>query len=284
MTGAGLIAANQATVDVETLDVGNSATPADAATVRVLSGAAVTADTVRIGDPEGLGTAATANLEVTGGGSRVELNPGGAMTVGANAGAISNQGVVDLVDGGTLDTSAGTLAIRSSGVLNIDGGRLTTAPIMTQQGVVAFGSGTIDWRGDYDVGIGGLLGTDLQLSGGQELLVGGATTIDADASLSIDGGAFETDTLTNNGEFAFGSGRFRLAAEDLTVGAGGLLGGNVTLAPREGPRRRSNDQRRLGGDARIGWRNAHRRHSGQRRTRCLRRWTTEHRRLARKPG
>ena len=155
VSGAGLVAANQAAVRVQTLDLGNSAAPDDSATARVLSGAAVAADTIRVGDPEGLGVAATANLEVGGGGSGVELNPGGAMTIGANAGTLSNQGVVDLVDGGTLDTSVGTLAVRSSGVLNIDGGTLTTAPIATQQGLVQFSGGTIDWRGDFAVGVAG---------------------------------------------------------------------------------------------------------------------------------
>ena len=79
----------------------------------------------------------------------------------------------------------------------------------------------------------GLLGTDVGLSDNQELLVGGTTTIDAAAALTINGGALETDALTNNGTFAFQSGHLRLAAQDLIVGSGGLLGSDVTLGPNK---------------------------------------------------
>lgn len=228
-SGAGLVTANQAQVSVDTLQLGSTLAPEISATARVLSGGALTADTIRVGDPDALGTAASANLEISGGGSRVELTFGGAMTIGANGGTLANQGVVDLADGGVLDASSGTLAIRSSGMLNINGGTLSTAPITTGQGLVQFGTGTIDWRGDFAIATSGLLGTDVTLASDQELIVAGATTIDPAATLTINGGSLETETLADDGDFGFLSGRLRLTAQDLTVDAAGLLGGNLTL-------------------------------------------------------
>ncbi|MCA9101714.1 MAG: hypothetical protein KDA63_11215, partial [Planctomycetales bacterium] len=227
--GTGLVATNQAQIGVTTLDVGSDTAPGDVATAQIGSGASLVADTIRVGSPDAQGTAAAATLEINGGGSRVELTAAGQMTIGANGGLLANAGTVALTDGGVLDTSAGSLELRSSGVLNINGGTLVTAPIAAPQGVLNFSSGTIDWRGDFTVGVGGLLGTQTTLSGNQNLLVAGTTSLDAAAKLTINGGALETGSITGDGVLDFVSGSLRISNDDLAIAAGGLLGSNVAI-------------------------------------------------------
>jgi len=80
------------------------------------------------------------------------------------------------------------------------------------------------------VGAGKIFGTALTLDASKGLVVGGATTIYADGTLTLDGGSITTGLLVNSGgTFAFNSGTLALTTLPMYVRPSGILGDSVVI-------------------------------------------------------
>ena len=137
---------------------------------------------------------------------------------------------VTVSSGGTLDVFD-TLRVYSGNPLLIDGGNafFRGDVVVDDPADFSFALGFLSLGADLTIDSGGLLGSDLALETGRELIVGGTTTIGISRNLSVNGTRFSTGTLVNNGSFDFISGTFALTDADLTVGSTGLFGSALEL-------------------------------------------------------
>ena len=153
-------------------------------------------------------------------------------SIGGTAIAQGGHGTVTIGAGGTMAV-AGSVKVWSSGQLTINGGSLAVGSLDANPGNFDWGSGSFDvTKGDLIIGTGGPVG-NVTLGSGQgdrtELSVSGQTSIVAGAQLTVNGGAFSTGTLTDNGSVAFDAGSFTLKHDSLTIGSAGIFGDSFTI-------------------------------------------------------
>ena len=121
----------------------------------------------------------------------------------------------------------GTTTLAGYNTLSIDGGTFATGSLVNNGGF-AFNSGTFNLTSDdLTVGNGGLFGPLLLMDYNKNLNVSNNTTVDAGATLYMNGGHFSSGTTTNNGTV-------ELDGPVATIGGGtftnnGLLTGNGTV-------------------------------------------------------
>ncbi|MEX2307004.1 MAG: hypothetical protein WD738_05400 [Pirellulales bacterium] len=174
------------------------------------------------------GASSAANLTIRDAGSTVSLSLGTDLVIGH---ASTGTAVINVQDGGALTVGAGGETIlNATGEINIDGGSVDLQTLTDNGGTINFVAGSLSYLGNLTVGIGGMLGTDLTLTGTRQLTLDGATTVDAFHSLTLDGGSISTGSLVVNGTFAFNSGTLSITGVGgLTVGSGGPFGSAFTL-------------------------------------------------------
>ena len=143
--------------------------------------------------------------------------------------ASSQGGDVTVTNSGLVDVG-GTLKLRSGSTLNINGGIVAANGFEDLGGTMNFTAGSLSIANDLELTATGMLGNYEAIDSHKTLTIGGATTIGLGTTLEINGGAFTTGALVNNGAFEFTGGTFALTSDILTVGAGGLMGGVVELA------------------------------------------------------
>lgn len=173
-------------------------------TVRIRSGGVLNSNYVVLGNSQTTGLAhingnwnITNDLEV--GGQSVGLNIYPALSATMN-----------LNSGGTVAVG-GVLKLYSAGVINMNGGTLQLTSLQPESGIINFNAGTIKWTGswnaDYDQ-LQALLGTTPVLRQDQTVEVGGHTFLSS--TLTLNGGTFRTETISNLNKLSIQSGLFEL--------------------------------------------------------------------------
>ncbi|MDP6634317.1 MAG: PEP-CTERM sorting domain-containing protein [Phycisphaerae bacterium] len=165
---------------------------------------------------------------VTVSGSGSSWTCSGGLYIGGSDTDDGGTGVVTVNGGGLVDV-AGVLKIWTDGTLNISGGSVIAGMLEDGGSTLNFTSGSLTVGGDVAVGSGELLGDNQIINSNKTLVVGQTTTIGSASTLALNGGAFSTGSLVNNGSFVFTSGTFSLTDDDLTIGTGGQLGDFVQL-------------------------------------------------------
>ena len=113
---------------------------------------------------------------------------------------------------------------------NTAGDDLIWAGNITGSGLIKTGPGSMQLTGpnssldSLDVGLG-----DVTIDSGGKLVVDNTTTVGFGGGLVINGGHFSTGTINDGEKLQFTHGTFELTGSDLTIGAGGLFGDQVTL-------------------------------------------------------
>jgi len=155
----------------------------------------------------------------------LSINDG--ANVNQNGGAVTSTNM--LLTGGDYNLNGGSL---SAGVVDLNGGSLSLNTGLSALAVADFhfNAGSLSINDNLRMADGELLGASTDVSLAHNLEVTGVTTIDTGSNIAINGGSFSTGSLVNNGGFSFNSGAFNLTNSNLIVGAGGLLGENLTLA------------------------------------------------------
>ncbi len=159
-----------------------------------------------------LTSAATLSIGATGPfGTNLDLNGARNLTV---------SGAVSVVAGSSLSVSGGFLRTRS---IDIGG----------DPNRFSFTAGTLELTNSaLQVGATGLLGSTPILDSTKTLRVSGATTVDAGAVLTLNGGSLRTASLALGGfpsRFAWSSGTLELTSSSLAVDATGLLGNSLSI-------------------------------------------------------
>ena len=177
--------ANGATGSVGIFAVANSGA-GSVGTVSVLSGSSLTADVLYLA---GTTDAATATLTVDGTGSRVTLNPGGVLALGAASGSVAT---LNVQNGGTFTTStAGGATVNATGTVAITGGTFNA-----NGGMILEGQLTRDATGVFNLADGKTL--TVQHGGAAHFLGGFGLTSDTTLNVTGPGSAF---TLSGDSEF-----------------------------------------------------------------------------------
>lgn len=157
-----------------------------------------------------------------------DLNNSGTVTVNDSLGWRGRL----TVDGTVTNDGAGAS-------LTIDNGSIVEVGAINNinGGSINFISGDLELtKSALTVGAGGLLGDTVTLLNDRRLfltsdnLAEATLTVDAGASLTLDGGTLTVADISNHGNFSFNSGRLALSQADLIIGSGGLLGDAHTLA------------------------------------------------------
>jgi hypothetical protein len=157
---------------------------------------------------------------VTGNGSKFEV---------ANSFVVEGDAQYNIQNNAQLLVDSGGTTLKS-GVININGGAVDLKTLTYSGGAVNLNVGSLSFLGNVTVGIGGLLGIDLNLTSGRALSLSGTTTIDPGRTLTVSGGALTTGQITNNGTFSFQSGSVTVTgAGGLAIGSGNPLGKAVSL-------------------------------------------------------
>jgi hypothetical protein len=166
------------------------------------------------------------------------LNQNGGI-INFNSGFLSYTGNLTVGTGGVLGNSltldfsrtlsiTGTTTINPQRQLALTGGSLTTASI-ANNGTFNFTSGTLTLAGPagLTIGSGGSLGSSVTLGANQTLAVSNSTTLNAGTSLTLNGGAFSSASLTN-------SGTLNLASGSLTVSGATINQPTATMIVGDG--------------------------------------------------
>ncbi len=205
------------------LSVSNSGFVGNSGTILIESGATVSAS----GDFRLAGSTAanSGTATITGEGSA--LTVASSSTIGGFGASIA----VLEVQAGAAFTSTGDVTLNPSGTININGGIVTTDGSFTNLGgTFNFIAGALSIGSDFNVGTGGLLGTDVAFDSARRFSTAATTTIDPFRTLTLDGGTFGTGVLVNNGTFDFKRGTLAITGTGgFEIGAG-ALGSNVVLA------------------------------------------------------
>jgi hypothetical protein len=213
VTGASLVGAsggtgvmtfqNSATGNFNTIELANSATAGNTATLLVQSGADVTASGNVLFGPGNLAGQST-TVTVTGSGSTF-VQSSGSMTVGGGANSSAN---VTVSASAIFNSGSGTLTINPTGVVNISGGTLNAFGDVTINGGRINGtSGAFSWA----------VGNTLNIQAGGRFSTPGNFTAPFNAVINVTGGNSQFD----------GSG------STLNISGGGQL--NVTNGGQVGP-------------------------------------------------
>jgi T5SS/PEP-CTERM-associated repeat protein/autotransporter-associated beta strand protein len=139
-------------------------------------------------------------------------------------GTESAAGTLEIKAGGAV--SAGTATtISALGAIQLNGGKLST-PVLANVagGAFTWTSGTMEFTAGLDVSSTGDLGSAVSLTSNRTLRVLGAATVDAGASLAIEGGALSVGQLTIDpaATFTWTTGALEMVG-DATVSSGGVL-------------------------------------------------------------
>jgi hypothetical protein len=126
-----------------------------------------------------------------------------------------------------VSTPGTSLQIAPGGTLNLAGGTLTIATLINS-GRLNWTVGTVNFTNGLIIGTGGMLGASPVLNAGQTLAITGTLQIAVTGNLTLNGGTLTTDSFTNAGNLNWISGTLEFT-DNLVVGAGGLLGSNLTL-------------------------------------------------------
>jgi T5SS/PEP-CTERM-associated repeat protein len=174
----------------------------------------------------GLRLESTGRVLLAGANSRItagNLYVGGSLFGPAGDGTLS-------VAGGTLTVNGGgVLRVHRTGTLDFTGGTINT-PFLDLAG------GRFDWSGGtLNVGTlatfgAGSTGTGTTIGPGRTLTVGGTTVIEPGVTLTLDGGAFSTQSLQRDGALVLNSGKFTTASP-LTLGTGQPFGTSLRVGP-----------------------------------------------------
>jgi hypothetical protein len=210
----------------DTLDVLHSLTITDGGTIWV-NGGTFTAEVLHL-------SGGSYTADDLSGIAALQFTAGTLAVTGSSGLAI---GINELIgDSVTLD-SAKTLNVTDAITINdgaslaLAGGSLTAGNI-SNEGTFVYNSGMLHVAGTSGLQIGadGLF-TAMTLAPEDAMVVADATTIGANGTLSIAGGTFTTDSISNSGSFAFISGTLAITGSSgLSIGSDGLLA-TTTLYP-----------------------------------------------------
>ncbi len=213
------------------IDAERSALSGVSGDLMVQSGATVISGTLRIASIGFSGGNANA-LTVTGAGSSYTQTGAATVSLGYTGlqGPTPSTGTLNVADAATFASGTGTIFLNTNGTINLDGGTVDLrGPLNRSGGVMNFNRGALKIIDPLTVGTGGLLGTSLTLDSTRSFTTTNTTTIDAFRTLTLNGGAFSTGALVNNGTLAFNSGTLAITgAGGFNIGTG-ALGSSITL-------------------------------------------------------
>jgi hypothetical protein len=207
------------------LNIGASSTAGTTAYLTVESGAdLVSLGSVNLASAGGASTAAT--MTITGDGSTVVFGNTRTLTVGH---ASSGVATLNVDDEGLLDVgTGGTTVLNPTGTINIDGGIVNLRALTQNGGIINFHSGSLTYTGGLTIGPGGLLGTNLTLTGDHKLNLVGTATVNSGSTLLIESQAgFTATTLANNGQTVLEG--IDAVANATTINNAGLIRGEGRL-------------------------------------------------------
>lgn len=153
----------------------------------------------------------------------------GALYVGGSDLASGGAGVLNVNTGGSVDV-ASNLTIRNAGTVNLNGGTLSAATVVTAGGMFNFNGGVLNIGDDFVFAPGEVLGASFTLTANQAINVAGATTFGPLGSLTIAGGTFSTGVLSGSNGIVHISGLFNLTDSNLVIGGNGQFGDTMQLA------------------------------------------------------
>ncbi len=136
---------------------------------------------------------------------------------------------------GGVTVTDGTLIVGSNqalgtGTLTINGGTVDLGTFSLGGAQLNFITGGLSLTGNLSVSTGGLLGPNPSIAANQTVTIGGTTTIDPAANLTINGGTLNTTALVANGTFNFVGGTLGVTGPaGLTIGGGNPLGTTISL-------------------------------------------------------
>jgi fibronectin-binding autotransporter adhesin len=210
------------------LELANFATAGTTALVDIQSGATVNVGDFSLATIGGATTLAT--LTIDGVGSAVTLSTNSDMVVGHSS---TGSAIINVQSGGALTVGAGgSTVLNATGTINIDGGTADLKLLFNNGGTLNFTAGALSLAGGLIVGPSGVFDTDLTLDTNKQLTVDGTTTIDPSHTLSLNGGTFSTGGLVVNGTLDFNAGTLAITgAGGLTIGSGGVFGSILSLGP-----------------------------------------------------
>ena len=160
----------------------------------------------------------------------VNVDGGSSLIVeDADIGSTSGStGTINLTNSSSY-TASGTTTLRATGTINIDNSTALLGDFDDQGGTVNFVSGTFGHNGDFRIGSGSLVGATVNTDT-KSMVFGGTVTIDANATVNVNGGIFSAGTLVPNGTLNFTAGRLEITNSAMDVGLGGSLGRTPTIA------------------------------------------------------
>ncbi len=214
---------NNAAGTIGVVNLGTSVGSGSAGTLLIASGADVTMGALTIATTA---VATTGTATITGAGSTLTLTSGAALTLGAASASTATLNVNE----GAVFTGADVVTLNATGTLNIGGGTVTLpSPLNRAGGTLNFTSGTLNIVDSWNVGPGGLLGSNVTFDPTRRFTTTGTTTVDVLNTLTLNGGIFSTGSLVLNGNLAFNTGTLAITgAGGFNIGTGGL-GSLVTL-------------------------------------------------------
>ena len=155
----------------------------------------------------------------------------GSLYVGGSLFGPAGEGTLT-VTGGTLTAGSGgsgTLQVYRTGTLDFRGGTINTPFFNLAGGRFDWSGGTLNAGNIATFGTGST-GTGLTIGPGRTLSVTGLTVIDPGVTLSLDGGAFATQSLSLNGALVLKSGNFTFGSP-MTLGANQPFGTSLRVGP-----------------------------------------------------
>ena len=196
------------------LDLAPSLFGDSSASVTVKTGGHLNTGTLTLANSPGSSESPTATLTVTDANSTVTISPGNTLQLGGPF--ISSNAKLTVKDNASLSVgTGGNTTIYPGAVLNINGGFVDLKTLTYNGGTVNFSAGSLSILGNLQVGVSGVLGSDVTLGASQQLNLSGTTSVDSFHTLNISGGTLNTGALNVNGTFNFTGG---------TLGITGLVG------------------------------------------------------------
>jgi hypothetical protein len=211
------------------LELADSLFADSTATVTVKSGGHLNTGSLSLANSPSANESPTATLTVTDANSTVNIGAGNTLQLSGPF--INGNATLNVQNNASLTVGAGGGTTTYPGaVLNISGGYADLKTLTYNGGLVNFTAGSLSYLGNLEVGVGGLLGTDVTLGASQQLTLSGTTTIDPFHTLALSGGTLSTGGLVVNGTFNFTGGTLEITgANGLTIGSGNTFGPVFTV-------------------------------------------------------
>jgi T5SS/PEP-CTERM-associated repeat protein len=208
------------------IDLAADSNTGTSANLTVASGAHLDVYDVYIGAQGG---SSSASVTVDGTASSITQGAGSWLNVGAETG----YGYLSIANGATYTVpDNGYTSLNKTGTISIDNGTAHLGTLTNNGGRIYFYRGYLGFTGDFLVGIGGVMGSNVGLGSTQRMVVNGDTTVGESAILGLNGGTFWTNGFNPSaGTFRFESGTFGVGMSG--VGEFDLIaiGPNVTVNP-----------------------------------------------------